>query len=97
MEQDSPNTLEASGVVEVLNSKGLHARPSHSLVSLALGFESEIEIQCRTTKANAKSILEMLTLAAAYGDKLQIRVVGVDAELALVRLIDLIQSGFDEE
>lgn len=97
MDNESPNDSQVQGEVSLKNSKGLHARPSHALVSMALDFNSEIEIQCRTTTANAKSILETLTLAAACGDKLTIRAVGEDSRTALQSLIELVESGFDED
>jgi phosphotransferase system HPr (HPr) family protein len=41
---------------------GLHARPAALFVKTAKQFDSDIRVTCRDRKANAKSILNVLTL-----------------------------------
>ncbi len=96
MDEDSQDRIEATGTVVIANLKGLHARPSHMLVTIALDFDCEIEIQCRTLRASAKSILEVLTLAASCGESLSIRAVGEGAAAAVLSLVSLVEAGFDE-
>ena len=83
---------EKSIILKVAN--GLHARPASDLVKLAAGFRSTIFIENLSTKnkVNAKSILQMLTLAAPYGTELQIHCTGPDEEDALNRVIAYLSS-----
>jgi phosphotransferase system HPr (HPr) family protein len=69
---------------------GLHARPASDLVKLAASFKSSVFIENLTTrnKVNAKSILQMLTLAAPYGTELMVLCTGPDEDDALGRITD---------
>ena len=82
--------------VSVVNPQGLHARPAHAVVTLASRFKSDIELMRDGECADAKSILAILTLAAAQGSQLTIRATGVDAGEALDALSDLFAGGFGE-
>ena len=82
--------------VTVRNPQGLHARPAHTLVSLANRYESEIQIIRDGESADAKSILAILTLAAEEGTQLTIKAIGEDAGAALDALSDLFAQGFGE-
>lgn len=64
---------------------GLHARPASELVRIAAAFKSTIEVESvlQKRRVNAKSILSMLTLGAAYGTELIVRATGPDEEEAL--------------
>lgn len=88
--------LEAS--VTVLNPLGLHARAAAQLVRLANGFKSRILLTREDTNAfaDAKSILSILTLAAAMGTVLLVKVEGEDAEAALATVQELFMKGFGE-
>ena len=48
-------------------------------------------------RVDGKSILSVLTLAAAQGTELSIEATGQDAEAALDALSDLVAEGFAEE
>ena len=81
--------------VEVVNRNGLHARPASLLVELAKGFQSEISIVTDGHEVDGKSILEVLSLAAARGTMLEVRAEGSDAAKALAAIEELFASGFD--
>ena len=51
----------------IQNKFGLHARPSASFVQTATRFRSEIKVEKDGQVADGKSILDLMTLAAAYG------------------------------
>lgn len=75
---------------------GLHARPCHSVVSTAMSFKSELRIANGDHVVNGKSILELMTLNAAYGCEVELRARGEDAERLLTELAALFESGFGE-
>ena len=66
-------------------------------VELATKFSSEISIVRGDKIADAKSIMEILMLAAEKGTELAIRANGADADAAVDALWKLVASKFDEE
>ena len=89
---------EAAREVVLSNKYGLHARPASRLVGTANRFQAAITIANPAGRSvNAKSIMDVLTLAAGSGTALKIRAVGDDAEAAVAELAQLIQERFGEE
>jgi len=82
--------------VVVSNEHGLHARPAGKLAQRAQGFTARIRIVHDEHEVDAKSILEVLTLAAGPGDVLEIRATGDDAAQAVEALERLFHKRFDE-
>jgi phosphocarrier protein len=86
-----------SGNVTIVNKLGLHARAASRLVNCASGYASEIRIVRGTRAVNAKSIMGVLTLAAARGAELVIEAEGADQQQALEALTTLIGERFGED
>ncbi len=86
----------ASVRVVVTNPQGLHARPADMIVKLAKQFKSRIELVKGHQRADGKSILEILTLAAVAGTELAIEAAGPDAQTALAAVAELVGSDFPE-
>jgi phosphocarrier protein len=82
--------------VTIVNRLGLHARPASRIARIASRFTSEIFIVKEGEEANAKSILEVLTLASPKGTELVLRAKGSDAERAVKALKELVDSGFGD-
>jgi phosphocarrier protein len=80
----------------ITNKLGLHARAAGKFVEAASRFESEIWLIKGKSKVNGKSIMGILTLAAAKGEIVVMQVEGPDEEKALKTLKDLVRSGFGE-
>ena len=83
--------------VEIINKLGLHARAAAKLVTLASGFESEIQLQCNGRTINGKSIMGVMMLAAAKGAKVVFIVEGDDEQLATEKLTELVKQRFGED
>ena len=81
---------------KVMNRAGLHARPAALIVQTASQFESTVYIEKDSEKINAKSIMGLLTMGAAYGTELAISAEGSDEESAVNTLIELFESRFEE-
>ncbi len=81
----------------VSDDLGLHARPAAKLAQEAQRFEAEIEMVSGEQHVDAKSILDILSLAAAGGQVLTLRARGADAQQALDRLEELFRRKFREE
>lgn len=83
--------------VTIVNKLGLHARAASRLVNCASGFASDIRIVKGTRSVNGKSIMGVLTLAAARGTELVIEAEGADEAQALEAVAELIAERFGEE
>ncbi|MEP7039125.1 MAG: HPr family phosphocarrier protein [Acidobacteriota bacterium] len=84
--------------IKVINPLGLHARAAAQLVRLAGKFKSRIILKRidNNVIADAKSILSVLTLAAAKGTHLELEVEGEDEQKALQAIEEIFAKGFGE-
>ncbi len=81
----------------VKNVLGLHARPAASVVQTALQYQSDVHVEMNGRRVNAKSIMGLLTLAAAQGSALTIVANGPDSHEVVTAVRALFDSGFGEE
>ena len=63
--------------------RGLHARPSAKLAQLARLFKANITLITENGEVDAKSMLDIMSLAAQCGEKMMILANGPDAAEAL--------------
>lgn len=77
---------EFSKQILVSNVFGLHARPAAQLAQEAGKFRSQIKLVMDENEVDAKSVLDILSLAATRGRTLTLRAIGPDADLAIVHL-----------
>ena len=82
--------------VTITNPTGLHLRPAGVLCKTALQFSCSITFRYGNTTANAKSVLSVLGACIHAGDEIELFCDGIDQELALKTLVDLIESGLGE-
>ncbi|HEX9387729.1 MAG TPA: phosphoenolpyruvate--protein phosphotransferase [Anaerolineales bacterium] len=80
----------------ILNETGLHARPAKVLVNLAKQFKSNISLQHKGKRANAKSMVSVLTLGAVRGSDITVQAEGVDEETAIAELEAAIRAGLGD-
>jgi phosphocarrier protein HPr len=78
--------------VRVADPAGLHARPAASLVRVAAALDADIRIRHRDREANAKSIVDVLTLDVGQGADVTIVTEGADAAAALERIASLLSG-----
>lgn len=83
--------------MEIVNERGLHARASGMLTQLCEGYESEAIVRFRGDEADAGSIMDLLTLAAARGSIIEVETEGNDAEAMMDGIESLISGGFGED
>jgi len=81
----------------ISNKLGLHARASAKLVNLAARFASEIYLERDGKRANARSILEVMKLAASHGMQIELIAIGEDEVEASLAMEKLINEKFGEE
>ncbi|MBU8895578.1 HPr family phosphocarrier protein [Corallococcus sp. H22C18031201] len=86
----------AEGTYEIINALGLHARAAAQMVKVANRFKSDVTIEAQGQRANAKSIMGVLMLAAAQGTQVKLTCKGEDAGPCLQELAKLIADRFGE-
>jgi phosphocarrier protein HPr len=92
----SHDTTVARRQVEITNSLGLHLRPADKFVKLALRYQADVRVHYNGNQFNGKSILDLTTLAAERGTRLDLEARGPDAEAAVEALADLVSAQFYE-
>jgi phosphotransferase system HPr (HPr) family protein len=83
--------------VTILNTLGLHVRPSAAFAGTASKFRARVHVIKDGQSVNAKSSIDLLTLAAVVGTRLTLRAEGDDADEAVQALAGLIETRFGEE
>ncbi|MBD3321089.1 MAG: HPr family phosphocarrier protein [Chitinivibrionales bacterium] len=83
--------------IPVVNSLGIHARPASLIVETANRFSSSITLEKDGISADAKSIINVMMLAAAYNSTVKIKASGADEEEAVEAIARLFAEKFHEE
>lgn len=84
-------------IIRVGNSLGLHARPAGKISQEAQRYASSITVHSNDMEADAKSILDLLSLAAPQGTELRLRAQGPDAAEAVSTLTRMFEDMFGED
>jgi phosphocarrier protein HPr len=70
----------------ITDPAGIHARPAGLLVKQAQPYKSDVTIIKGEKKANAKSMLNIMALAASNGDTVTVRAEGADEDQVVTEL-----------
>jgi phosphocarrier protein len=82
--------------LEICNHRGLHARAAAKFVELAVQFDSDVTVSKDGNKVSGNSILGLMMLGAALGNRIEVIVNGSDEVTAIRAIIDLVKNKFDE-
>ncbi len=80
----------------IVNERGLHARASGALSQLCETFESDAVVRFDGEEADARSIMDLLTLAAAKGSVIEVEASGDDAAAMVDAMEEMISGKFGE-
>jgi len=83
-------------IVTIKNKLGLHARPAALFVQTAAKFSSQIKIIKDGQEVDGKSIMGLMTLAAAFNTQLKLLANGSDENEAINELVGIFENGFGE-
>jgi phosphocarrier protein len=86
-----------SRTVDVTNRRGLHARASAKFVTLAAAQTAAVEVEKDGSKVCGTSIMGLMMLGAAMGDRITISAEGDGAEEAVAALSQLVEDRFGED
>ena len=93
----SHDTTVARRQVEITNALGLHLRPAEKFVKLAMRYQADVRVYHNGNQFNGKSILDLTTLAAECGARLELEAHGPDAQQAVAALAELVSARFHED
>src|SRR5215212_1224752 len=100
-DRDCPPTLVPDEVrvrnLLIVNRKGLHARASAKFVQTVERFNSDVTVTRCGETVGGRSIMGLLTLAAAQGTSITVMAKGEDAALCLQAIDDLLANRFGED
>jgi phosphoenolpyruvate-protein phosphotransferase len=85
-----------SGPLVVSNPSGLHARPAAVLTSRAKQFTADVRLRRGEEVVNARSVVGIMGLEVAHGDRIEIIASGPDADEAVQVLSQLVLDGLGE-
>jgi phosphotransferase system HPr (HPr) family protein len=75
--------------------KGLHLVPCSRIVERTTGFDGDVRIRWNDITADARSMLDLMTLAAPQGSVLTVEATGEEAESLLDDLEQLFARDFE--
>ena len=78
------------------NETGLHARPASELAKLAGRFKCDINLSVNEKKANAKSILWIMSLWIKAKTEIEIECKGEDEKEAMTEILKAFENKFGE-
>ena len=83
--------------IVISNRAGIHARPAALLVQTTKDFSCNIYLEKNNDRINAKSIMGIITLGAAYGTEVKVIADGEGEQAAVDAVVRLFDSKFEEE
>lgn len=81
----------------IQNRKGLHARATAKLVQTVDRFDAEVTVSRCGETVGGRSIMGLLTLAAAKGTTITVTATGPQAEESLEAITELLANRFGED
>jgi phosphocarrier protein HPr len=101
IEDDCPPFIAPEGALvremRIVNRKGLHARATAKFVQMVERFKSEVTVTRCDETVGGRSIMGLLTLAAAQGTTITVTAKGEDAAACLDAIAELVSSRFGED
>ena len=83
--------------IVISNRAGIHARPAALLVQTTKDYKCNIYLEKGNDRINAKSIMGIITLGAAYGTEIKVIADGEGEAAAVDAVVRLFESKFEEE
>ncbi len=82
--------------IAITNRLGLHGRAAAKIVEAVSHFRSRVTLTYAGRRADARSIVALLLLAASVGSIVTLETEGPDEAESLSAMVQLVDSGFGE-
>ncbi len=96
-EAEAAGRSVSSEAILIPNPTGLHARPAAVLANLAKRFSARVLLTRGDDEANAKSLVAIMGLEVARGDKVVLVATGPDADAAIAAIAPELAAGLGDE
>lgn len=80
----------------VKNALGMHARPASKIAQMVDSARSEVWLCANSTKVDASSVIDILTLGAVKGTLVVIEIENQEDMMILDQIFDFFEAGFGE-
>jgi phosphocarrier protein len=80
----------------IVNELGLHARSAAKIAEVAQNAKHKVWVFYDGEKVDAASIIDILTLGAACGSRIEISIENADDTAILNEIVNLVETGFGE-
>ena len=90
-------TFMIKQTITIINKLGFHARAAAKFVNTASRYESDVCLICNERRADGKSIMSIMMLAAPQGTPIDLEVEGRDEQEVMNVLVELVNNRFEEE
>ena len=80
----------------VKNELGMHARPASKIAQMVDSAHSDVWLCANSTKVDAASVIDILTLCAVKGTKIVIEIENQEDMMILEQIFDFFEAGFGE-
>ena len=74
----------------------MHARPASKIAQIADSAHSDIWLCANSTKVDAASTIDILTLCAVKGTKIAVEIENPEDMMVLDQIVDFFEAGFGE-
>lgn len=88
--------IELIKKLTIVNELGLHARSAAKIAEVAQNAKHKVWVTCDGEKVDAASIIDILTLGATCGSRIEIMIENADDAAILKAITNLVQTGFGE-
>lgn len=79
----------------VRNAHGIHCRPSAVIAQAAQKHAATITLSGDGSQADAKQIIQLISLGLSCGATVTVQAEGTDEEAACATVVDLLETAFD--
>ena len=88
--------IELAKQLTIINELGLHARSAAKIAEVAQNAKHKVWVAYDGERVDAASIIDILTLGAACGSRIEIEIENANDMPVLNAITDLVQAGFGE-
>ena len=81
----------------VINELGMHARPASKIAQMADSARSDVWLSANSTRVDAASTIDILTLCAVKGTKVVVEIENQEDMMILDQIVDFFEAGFGEK
>ncbi len=92
----TPSPIGLQRELTIVNELGLHARSAAKIAEMAQDAKHKVWVRCGGETVDAASIIDILSLGAACGSRIEIEIESAEDAPVLNAIAELVETGFGE-